>query len=114
MKVRIRNTNEVVIFDLHGKIIGNDGIIVQKNVTDLLATSVAPKLLFNLADVSKMDSAGLGVLVQAHACAKEKGGRVGVIHVGKNIRSLLVKARLIMVLEYFDSEANAIASLSSA
>ena len=113
MKVNIRRTDDVVIFDFQGKIIGNDGIQIQEWVAEQIATSGTSKLLFNLADVSMMDSIGLGALVDAHCSAQGKGGRIGVINVGKNVRNLLVITKLIMVLEYFDSEARAVASLSS-
>ena len=114
MKVNIRQNRDVVIFDFQGKIIGNDGIQIQKQIEELSAALRIPKFLFNFADVSMMDSIGLGALVDAHRRATRRGGRIGVINVGKNIRQLLVITKLILILEHFDSEARAIANLSSA
>lgn len=114
MKVNIRKTKDVVILDLRGKVTGGDGMQIQEWISQQIATSGAPKFLLNLADVSMMDSIGLGALVDAHCSAKGKGGRIGVINVGKNIRNLLVITRLIIVLEHFDSEVRAVESLSAA
>lgn len=114
MKINIRKTKHVVIFDLQGKIIGNDGVQLQTRIEEQISTSGTLKLLFNLADVSLIDSVGLGALVDAYLSVTRRGGRIGVTNVGRNIRNVLVITKLIMVLEHFDSEATAIASLNSA
>ena len=113
MKVNTRKAKGIVIFDFRGKIIGNDGIQIQKQIEEQSLTLGTPKFLFNFANVSMMDSIGLEALLEAHRQATCQGGRIGVINLGKNIRQLLVLTKLITVFERFDSEAKAIASLSS-
>ena len=114
MQVTIRKREGVVIFDLSGKIIGNDSVELKKMIDEQIAAATdAPKLLFNLSAVSLMDSSGLGTLIVAHLSVSRKNGRIGVIHLSTGIRNLLVMAKLITVLEYFASEAEAIQSLRS-
>ena len=43
---------------------------------------------------------------------KQKNGRMGVIHVGKHIKNLLVLSRLMSLFEHFDTETEATAALS--
>ena len=114
MQVNIREKEGVVIFDLEGKIIGSDSVELKKVIDErIVASSGAPKFLFNLSGVSMVDSSGLGALIGSHLSVARKGGRIGVINVSTGIRNLLVMARLITVLERFESEAEAIKSLTS-
>ena len=112
--MNIRNPAGVVILDLKGKIIGNDSVELKRIIDEQMAAATdAPKLLFNLSGVSMMDSSGLGTLIGAQLSVGRRNGRIGVIHLGHQIRSLLVMAKLITVLERFESEEEAIQSLSS-
>ena len=67
----------------------------------------SPKFLFDFADVSRMDSSGLGTLIGLHVSVARQGGRIGVINVSNNINNLLVIGRLITIFEHFDSENDA-------
>ena len=61
-----------------------------------------------------IDSSGLGTLLGAHVSILQKGGRVAVINVSeKNVKSLIIRSRLISTFEHFDSEDEAIAALAS-
>ena len=115
MEIRTRQVEEVTVFDIEGRVIGRESVQLKQAIDDVITSSAsAPKLLLNLADVSMMDSSGVGTLVGAHLSVGRKGGRIGVVNVGTNIRSLLVMARIITVLEHFDSEEEAIKALQSA
>ena len=50
--------------------------------------------------------------MEARTIATRKKGRIGVIHVGKQIKNLIVTSRLASVFEHFDSEDAAVYSLS--
>ena len=115
MKVNIRETDRIVIFDLRGKISGNDDVELKKLVNNqIAAVSGKPKFLFNFADVTGMDTNGFEAIVGARLAVERKGGRVGAINVGANIHNLLVVSRLTTTFEHFDTEAQAIESLRSA
>jgi anti-sigma B factor antagonist len=114
MEINTRQVEGVAILDLEGKVIGRDSLQLKQAIDDVIASSAgAPKLLFNLGGVTMMDSSGVGTLIGAHLSVARKGGRIGVINVGSNIRSLLVMARIITVLQHFNSEEEAIKSLQS-
>ncbi len=114
MKVKIRENRGVVIFDLKGRIIGPDGAKLRKLIVEQVPADVAPKLILNLFNVTKMDGGGLGAMVSGRNIVAHKGGRIGIINVGRQIRNLLVMTKLMTVFDHFDSESQAIASLNSA
>ena len=115
MAVDIRQRDDVVILKPKGKIIGRSVRDLSTAINEETAKiSDSPKLLFDFADVSMMDSSGLGTLLGAHVSILQKGGRVGVINVSeKNVKSLIIRSRLISTFEHFDNEDEAITALAS-
>ena len=114
MKINVSHRDNVIILTPIGKIIGPAVGDLRKTIDEQLANvSGAPKILINFADVSMLDSSGLGTLMGTHVSVVRKNGRVAVINVGANIKNLIVRSRLISVFEHFDSENEAIESLKS-
>jgi anti-sigma B factor antagonist len=114
MPVDIQHRDDVIILKLSGKVIGNTVRDLSKAINAQLAdASEAPKVLIDFADVSMMDSSGLGTLMAAHISMARKGGRIAVINVGTNIKNLIVRSRLISTFEHFDGEDEAIVGLTS-
>ena len=70
-----------------------------------------PRILIDFGHVRKMDSGGLGTLVNASSMAKSKAGRMGVINVGSNIKNLIVRSRLINFFEHYENEDMAVSAL---
>lgn len=114
MAVDVRQRDDVIILKPKGKIIGRSVRDLSKAINEESAKiSDSPKFLFDFADVSMMDSSGLGTLLGAHVSIVQKGGRVAVINVSeKNVKSLIIRSRLISTFEHFDSEDDAVSSLS--
>ena len=114
MAVDIRQRDDVVILKPKGKIIGRSVRDLSQAINEENAKfSESPKFIFDFANVSMMDSSGLGTLLGAHVTIAQKGGRVAVINVSeKNIKSLIIRSRLISTFEHFDSEDEAIAALA--
>ncbi len=113
MDINIDRKDDVIVVKLGGRIIGTAGGDLRRAIDEELANvSGTPKFLFDFADVSRMDSSGLGTLVGLHVSITRKDGRIGVINVGTSINNLLVMGRLITIFEHFDSEDEAIAALT--
>jgi anti-sigma B factor antagonist len=71
------------------------------------------KLLIDLGDVSYVDSAGLGELVQAHSITRNGGGSLRLFNPTKRLHDLLVVTDLVRVFEKYDDEAQALASFAA-
>ena len=112
METRIRYHNNVTIIEPHGKIVGQSVLALRTAILPHIGANDEPRILINFEHATRMGSSGLGMLVQAHALAKKKNGRMGIIHVGRHIKNLLVLSRLASLFEDFDNETQAIAALS--
>lgn len=112
MATEKRYQNGVVVLEPHGKIVGNGVSELQTAILPEVKAFDHPRILINLEHVHRMNSSGLGVLMQAYAITKRKHGRIGVIHVGKHIKNLLVLSRLTSLFEHFDNETEAVTALS--
>jgi anti-sigma B factor antagonist len=109
-----RTVGDVVIIDLSGKItLGDGGDAMLKDKVRSLLQQGRKKLVMNLGDVSYIDSAGLGELVQAYAAASKSGGALKLVNTTKRIKDLLSITKLLTVFETFDSEAEAVTSFST-
>jgi anti-sigma B factor antagonist len=110
LKMVQRKTGSVVILDLAGKVILGEPANQLLETTKALVSQGERNLLFNLADVSYLDSAGLGIVVKCYKAATEKQGRIKLLGVPQNIRDLLRITKLQSFFELHDDEAAAVQS----
>ena len=113
MKTQIRQQDGISIVEPNGRIVGSAAAALRKTIVPQIEAHNAPRVLINLENVQKIDSIGLGVLVEAHIVATKKKGRIGIAHLGKHIRNVIVITRLIHLFEVFDSEDAAVLALSA-
>ena len=111
MHISERTVGDVVIVDVSGKVtLGDGGDVVLKDKMQSLVQQGRKKVLLNLAEVSYVDSAGLGEIVQSYATVMKNGGSLKLLNVTKRIKDLLSITKLLTVFECHDSEAEAITS----
>ena len=111
MHISERTVGDVVIVDVSGRVtLGDGGDVVLKDKMQSLVQQGRKKVLLNLADVSYVDSAGLGEIVQSYATVMKNGGALKLLNVTKRLKDLLSITKLLTVFECFDSEAEAITS----
>ena len=113
MSTQIRQQNGISILEPNGKIVGAAALGLREAILPQIKDSDAPRVLINFEHVNMMDSSGLGALMEARAIAERKQGRIGVIHVGKNIKNLVVLSRIVSLFEHYDSEDAAVTALSA-
>ena len=114
MNISERMVGDVVIVEVSGKItLGDGGDMALKDKMGSLIQQGRKKVLLNLGDVSYVDSAGLGEIVQSYATVTKNGGALKLLNVTKRIKDLLSITKLLTVFDTFDSEAEALASFSS-
>ena len=115
MQLEQRIVGNVAVIKVAGDItLNKGGDVLLKDKVQSLIQQGQKSLLIDLADVSYVDSAGLGELVQAYATTKNRGGSLKLVNVTKRLRDLLVVTKLLTVFETFDSEAAALASFGGA
>lgn len=115
MQLEERMVGNVAVVKVTGDITLNKGgdVLLKDKVQSLLQQG-QQNILVDLGEVSYVDSAGLGELVQAFVTTKNKGGTLKLANVTKRLKDLLVVTRLVTVFETYDSEAAALASFGAA
>ena len=113
MATTMRLKGGVPILEPHGKIVGSAvSELREKLALELLEATHTPCFLINFEHVHKIDSSALGMLVNVHVIATQLKSRIGIINVGRHIKSLLVLSRLVNIFEHFESEEAAILALA--
>ncbi len=110
MKTAIRQSGDVAVVDLSGKITIGEGDVILRDRVHALLEEGKKRILLNLEKVSYMDSAGIGELVACYKRAREKGGTVKLLRPSGKVQDLLQLTKLEEVFETFDSENEALAS----
>jgi anti-sigma B factor antagonist len=101
---------EVTVVDAAGRItLGEGASTLRDSIKSLLAEG-KKQIVLNLAEVSYVDSSGVGELVSSFTSASRAGGRLKLLGVTKRIKDLLQITKLYTVFEIFDDEASALAS----
>jgi len=110
MTTSIRQIEDVTIVDFSGRIVlGDERTIKKKLVTELLGKGHR-KILFNLGNVSYIDSSGLGHLVSAYTSVRSQGGELKLLNLAKNVHDVMQMTRLYTVFDVKDDEAAAVRS----
>ena len=110
MKTSTRQVDGVTIVDLSGRItLGEGSVVLRDTIRDLLSKG-SKKLLLNLAEVTYIDSSGIGELVSAFTTVRNQGGELKLLNLTKKVHDLLQITKLYTVFDVKDDEASAIAS----
>lgn len=109
MKFEDSIKDNVVVFEVSGKIMGGDETTMFHGRIHEYMTQGKKNIIIDLAKVDWMNSVGLGMLISALTTVRNGGGRLVLCHIDK-IEQILVITRLISVFEHYDSINTALAS----
>lgn len=113
MKVTCRRIDAVTVVDLAGRItLGEGATLLRETLRDLLARGET-QILLNLAEVSYIDSSGLGELVSGFSLVRKSGGDLKLLHLTRKVHDLLKITKLFTVFDVQDDEARAIAAFAA-
>jgi len=108
IKLNIRQVGDVTVIDAIGRItLGEGSSIFREEIKDLVSKG-NKKILLNLAEVSYIDSSGIGELVSGFTSVSNAGGQLKLLKLTKRIQDLLQITKLYTVFEVFDDEAKAL------
>jgi len=107
LKLDHRNMDGVHVVDCAGRIVfGEEGILLREKVKQSLVTN--NRILLNLAEVSYIDSGGLGTLVALRASALNAGASLRLASLTKRVVDVMQITKLLTVFEVYNSEAEAL------
>ena len=111
MTCATRKQGNIAIFDLEGKLaLGPAVDAFRAGWTEALGAG-SRHVVVNLSSVPTIDSSGIGILVRCHTAAVAKGGKMKVVGAGGVVLQALKLSHVDQVLEFHESEAEALASL---
>ncbi len=110
IKLTTRQVGDVTVIDAEGRITLGEGSSSFRDTIRDLSSKGNQKILLNLADVSYIDSSGIGELVSAFTSVTNHGGQLKLLHLTKRVQDLLQITKLYTVFEIFDAETSAIRS----
>jgi len=114
LNITKRQVQGVVIIDLAGKIaLGDSNRQLHDSIRELIQED-KKNLLINLANITTIDSSGLGELVASYASVEKNGGAMKLYNLPERVIELMTITKLYTVFDIFESEADAVASFASA
>jgi anti-sigma B factor antagonist len=114
MKATIRQVDSVVVVDVSGRITLGEGCSqLRELIRDQLGKG-NKRILLNLADVTYIDSSGIGELVSAFTAVSNQGGQLKLLNLTKKVHDLLQITKLYTVFDIHDDEAKAISAFQKA
>ncbi len=113
MTIQERAVGSVTVLDLSGRLVLEDGDRLLKDRVGTLLQEGNRHLVLNVAEVSYVDSAGLGALVGAFLSVRNLGGKVTLLNPSKKLVDLLSMARLLKVVAISESEAQALENVAA-
>ena|SRR3981189_1296811 len=104
--------NGTSVVTLNGRIVlGEESQALREKLKNLIAEG-KKKIVLNMDNIKYVDSAGLGILVAAHMCAKVQGASLILSNLGTKFKEILQITKLVTVFQVFNTEAAAVASFS--
>lgn len=110
MRISERRVGDVAVVDLAGKLTLTDGPGLVKDKITSLVYQGQKQIVLNLAEVTYVDSSGLGELVACHLTAERGGATIKLANAGYRMQDLLVLTKLLTIFESHRSEAAAVES----
>ena len=112
MDIKEHAVGDVSVLRLKGRMILDEGEAPLKAAIEKLLGQDRDKVLLDMADVSYIDSAGVGMLVSKYVSVHRHGGMLKLVRVPTKVARVLQVTKLLSVFAVFDSEAEGVASYS--
>ena len=112
LQILERRIGDVTVLVLSGEMLVDDGdLALRQQIHDLLDQG-RDKILVDLAAVTHIDSAGVGMMVAKQKTVRDRGGDLKLLHLTSRSQRLLALMKLASVFEAFEAEDAAIESFA--
>jgi anti-sigma B factor antagonist len=112
LKINIRATADATILDMSGRVSIGDALAeLRDSIREALAGD-QKNILLNLAEVSYIDSSGLGQLIGSYATVTSRGGQMKLLNLQKRVHDLMQITKLVIVFETYANEEAALKSFA--
>jgi anti-sigma B factor antagonist len=104
---------DITVLRLSGRLELDEGDLTLRDYVNKLIADERVKIVLDLRDVTRIDSAGIGMLVSKYLSARKNGGTIKLLHLTRHSDHLMDITRLASVFEIFEDEEAAIRSFST-
>jgi anti-sigma B factor antagonist len=112
LKIGIRALSDgIIIVDCAGRLVFGEETAALRDQVKGLISEGRRRIVMNLAEVSYIDSGGLGTLVSLYTTAHNAGTAIKLARLTQKVGDLLQVTKLLTVFEVYDSEEKAVESL---
>lgn len=113
LQLSTRNLGDAVVVDCTGRLVHGEETLALRDLVGKLL-SEQRHIVLNFANVSYVDSSGLGLLVALHASAQKAGAVIKLAALNAKIKDLLALTKVAMVLEIDENAIEAATSFTAA
>jgi anti-anti-sigma factor len=110
MRIVERRIGDVTILQLIGRLELEDGDTVLRDTINVLVAAGRVKLVLDMREVTRLDSAGIGMLVSKFLSARRNGGSLKILRPTARTDHLMEITKLSTIFEIFEDEEAAVRS----
>ena len=114
VKLTTHEKGDVIIVDVSGRLTLGESTSALRTMMRELVEGGSRRIVLNMAEVTYIDSSGIGELVAAYTTIATAGGELKLLNLAKRVHELLYITKLYTVFESFEDEASAIGSFAVA
>ena len=107
-----RRERDITILDLKGRIRISGGTLMLHKAIRCLLDEGKTKILLNLANVTHIDSMGLGELISSHITLANNGAELKLANLTDRVREVMRITKLLTVFDIYDNESDALESFT--
>ncbi len=107
LTLAIERDGDTAVVKCHGRLVAGTTEELYQEVKDLLPQT--KMVVVDLAELTYVDSSGLGTLVRLHASARKLDCELKLLHLGKQLRNLLKLTNLLAVFSQVEDHGITIA-----
>lgn len=106
--LNIIKINDSMLVKLKGDLDHHCAEQIRQEIDDEIINFRPTKMIFDFADVTFMDSSGIGIVIGRYIKLEEYGGKLSLIGINKKIDKLVAVSGILKVVPVFDSLDEAI------
>ena len=114
LNVTVQETTVATVVALSGRLTIGEGASELREALQKLVAEGKKKIVLNLAGLTSMDSAGIGLLVSSYASMNRAGGQMKLSNLSTKVKDVLLITKLLTVFPVYDDELAALDSFAEA
>ena len=112
MDIKVTEKNDIAVVNLAGEIELYNSKALKATVDDLMSQG-RNRVLFELAEVSYIDSSGIGIFMDANTRLKEASGALKLANLSGKVLRIFQLTKLTRTFAIYSSEQEALASFGA-